>query len=239
MIFREELNKAATFYQLPLSQDQVEAYTKYFDLLIEWNQQVNLTAITQPDQVAVKHMIDSISCFDSSVFFAGARMIDVGTGAGFPGLPLKIFQSDLELTLLDSLNKRVKFLQCVVDELKLENTTVIHARAEEGARQKQYREQFDVAVSRAVARLTVLCEYCLPFVNIGGYFVALKGLQYAAEVDEAKRAIEILGGKLEKIVPVKLPGLDDVRAVLYIKKIKKTPTVYPRKAGTPEKSPLS
>ena len=239
MIFREELNKAATFYQLPLSQDQVEAYTKYFDLLIEWNQQVNLTAITQPDQVAVKHMIDSISCFDSSVFFAGARMIDVGTGAGFPGLPLKIFQSDLELTLLDSLNKRVKFLQCVVDELKLENTTVIHARAEEGARQKPYREQFDVAVSRAVARLTVLCEYCLPFVNIGGYFVALKGLQYAAEVDEAKRAIEILGGKLEKIVPVKLPGLDDVRAVLYIKKIKKTPTVYPRKAGTPEKSPLS
>jgi len=239
MIFREELNKAATFYQLLLSQDQVEAYTKYFDLLIEWNQQVNLTAITQPDQVAVKHMIDSISCFDSSVFFAGARMIDVGTGAGFPGLPLKIFQSDLDLTLLDSLNKRVKFLQCVVDELKLENTTVIHARAEEGARQKQYREQFDVAVSRAVARLTVLCEYCLPFVNIGGYFVALKGLQYAAEVDEAKRAIEILGGKLEKIVPVKLPGLDDVRAVLYIKKIKKTPTVYPRKAGTPEKSPLS
>jgi len=239
MIFREELNKAATFYQLLLSQDQVEAYTKYFDLLIEWNQQVNLTAITQPDQVAVKHIIDSISCFDSSVFFAGARMIDVGTGAGFPGLPLKIFQSDLDLTLLDSLNKRVKFLQCVVDELKLENTTVIHARAEEGARQKQYREQFDVAVSRAVARLTVLCEYCLPFVNIGGYFVALKGLQYAAEVDEAKRAIEILGGKLEKIVPVKLPGLDDVRAVLYIKKIKKTPTVYPRKAGTPEKSPLS
>ena len=239
MIFREELNKAAILYQLPLSQDQVEAYTKYFDLLIEWNQQVNLTAITQPDQVAVKHMIDSISCFDSSVFFAGARMIDVGTGAGFPGLPLKIFQSDLGLTLLDSLNKRVKFLQCVVDELKLDNTTVIHARAEEGARQKQYREQFDVAVSRAVARLTVLCEYCLPFVNIGGYFVALKGLQYAAEVDEAKRAIEILGGKLEKIVPVKLPGLDDVRAVLYIKKIKKTPTVYPRKAGTPEKSPLS
>jgi len=239
MIFREELNKAAILYQLPLSQDQVEAYTKYFDLLIEWNQQINLTAITQPDQVAVKHMIDSISCFDSSVFFAGARMIDVGTGAGFPGLPLKIFQSDLGLTLLDSLNKRVKFLQCVVDELKLDNTTVIHARAEEGARQKQYREQFDVAVSRAVARLTVLCEYCLPFVKIGGYFVALKGLQYAAEVDEAKRAIEILGGKLEKILPVKLPGLDDVRAVLYIKKIKKTPTVYPRKAGTPEKSPLS
>ena len=239
MIFREELNKAAALYQLPLSQDQVEAYTKYFDLLIEWNQQINLTAITQPDQVAVKHMIDSISCFDSSVFFAGARMIDVGTGAGFPGLPLKIFQSDLGLTLLDSLNKRVKFLQCVVDELKLENTTLIHARAEEGARQKQYREQFDVAVSRAVARLTVLCEYCLPFVKIGGYFVALKGLQYAAEVDEAKRAIEILGGKLEKILPVKLPGLDDVRAVLYIKKIKKTPTVYPRKAGTPEKSPLS
>lgn len=239
MIFREELNKAAALYQLPLSQDQVEAYTKYFDLLIEWNQQVNLTAITQPDQVAVKHMIDSISCFDPAVFFAGAHIIDVGTGAGFPGLPLKIFQSDLDLTLLDSLNKRVKFLQCVVDELKLQSTIVIHARAEEGARQKQYREQFDVAVSRAVARLTVLCEYCLPFVKIGGYFVALKGMQYADEVDEAKRAIVLLGGKLEKIVPVKLPGLDDVSAVLYIKKVKKTPIIYPRKAGTPEKNPLS
>jgi 16S rRNA (guanine527-N7)-methyltransferase len=239
MIFSEELSKAAALYPLSLTQNQAESYNKYFDLLIKWNQQVNLTAITQPDQVAVKHMIDSISCFDQRVFFTGAHMIDVGTGAGFPGLPLKIFQADLDLTLLDSLNKRVKFLQCVVDELKLENTIVIHARAEEGARQKQYREQFDVAVSRAVARLTVLCEYCLPFVKIGGYFVALKGMQYVDEVDEAKRAIVLLGGKLEKIVPVKLPGLDDARAVLYIKKIKKTPIVYPRKAGTPEKSPLS
>jgi len=238
MTFTEAIEKAAAAYGCSLCPEQMQAFTLYYELLVDWNTRINLTAITEPEQVAVKHMIDSVSCHDPAVFFAGARVIDVGTGAGFPGLPLKIFQPDLRLTLLDSLNKRVKFLQTVADALVLQDIAVIHARAEEGARNKAYREMFDVAVSRAVARLPVLCEYCLPFVKVGGYFVALKGMQYEAEAEEAKKSIFLLGGKVEAIRPVKLPGLDDIRAVIYIKKIKKTPAVYPRKAGTPEKNPL-
>ena len=238
MIFKDILKTAAEEYGVDINEQQLKAYDTYYQLLVEWNNKINLTAITEPQPVAIKHMIDSISCFKPEIFSPGATVIDVGTGAGFPGLPLKIFQPQLQLTLLDSLNKRVKFLQCVVDQLQLTQTTVIHARAEEAARQKLYREKFDIAVSRAVARLPVLCEYCLPFVSVGGYFVALKGMQYQSEAAEAEKAVDILGGRIEEIVPVKLPGIDDVRAVIYIKKIKKTPGTYPRKAGTPEKNPL-
>ena len=238
MSFADYLRAAATTYNIALSDAQVEAYRIYYELLVEWNEKINLTAITQPDQVAVKHMIDSLSCHNANVFFEGCSVIDVGTGAGFPGLPLKIYQDTIQLTLLDSLNKRVKFLATVADTLHLSNVEAIHSRAEEGARQKIHREKYDVAVSRAVARLNVLCELCLPFVKVGGYFVALKGAQYIAEVEEAKHAVAILGGKIEKTVPVKLPGIDDCRAIIYVKKIKQTPALYPRKAGTPEKDPL-
>lgn len=238
MSFADCLRKAARSYGIALTEKQVEAYRIYYDLLIEWNEKINLTAITEPDQVAVKHMIDSLSCHNAKIFFDGCSVIDVGTGAGFPGLPLKIFQDDLKLTLLDSLNKRVKFLATIAETLELSNVEVIHSRAEEGAKQKVYREKYDVAVSRAVARLNVLCELCMPFVKVGGYFVALKGAQYIAETKEAIHAIELLGGKIEKTVPIKLPGIDDSRAIIYIKKVKQTPALYPRKAGTPEKSPL-
>lgn len=165
-------------------------------------------------------------------------MIDVGTGAGFPGLPLQIFRPDIRLTLLDSLNKRINFLQEVVRELKLDCVQCVHARAEEGARQEEFREQFDVAVSRAVARLPVLAEYCMPFVRVNGYFIALKGMKYAEEVRDGAHAVKLLGGSSIKYVPVKLPYLDDRRAVLYIKKVRATPEEYPRRAGTPDKSPL-
>ncbi|MDF2563841.1 MAG: Ribosomal small subunit methyltransferase [Massilibacillus sp.] len=238
MSFADYLRAAAQTYNIALTDEQVEAYCIYYELLIEWNEKINLTAITQPEQVAVKHMIDSLSCHNANVFFEGCSVIDVGTGAGFPGLPLKIFQENIQLTLLDSLNKRVKFLATVVETLQLNKVEAIHSRAEEGSRQKVHREKYDVAVSRAVARLNVLCELCMPYVKVGGYFVALKGAQYVAEVDEAKRAVVILGGEIEKIVPVKLPGIDDVRAIIYVKKIKQTPVLYPRKAGTPEKDPL-
>lgn len=238
MMFNEALRQAANEYQIELSEAQVASYTLYYHLLVAWNEKINLTAITAPEAVAVKHIIDSLSCFSRAVFKPGSKLIDVGTGAGFPGLPLKIFQEDLQLTLMDSLNKRVKFLTQVVQDLKLEQVDVIHSRAEDGAREKKYRENYDVAVSRAVARLNVLGELCLPFVRIGGYFVALKGAQYQTEVEEAQKAIAVLGGKLEKVMPVKLPGLEDVRAVVYIKKVKKTPLIYPRKPGIPEKSPL-
>lgn len=238
MTFKEYMEQAATAFGLSLSASQTEAYDTYYQLLVDWNERMNLTAITEPEAVAVKHMVDSVSCWQPDIFFPGCKVIDVGTGAGFPGLPLKIFQPEMKLTLLDSLNKRVKFLQCVADALQLSDTEVIHARAEEGARQKKYREAYDIAVSRAVARLPVLCEYCLPYVKQGGWFIALKGMQYQEESEEAVRAIEVLGGKIEKTLPVKLPGLADQRAVIYIKKVKKTPAAYPRKAGTPEKNPL-
>lgn len=238
MNFVDELKVAATEYGLNLTEDQISAFNKYYELLYEWNKKINLTAITEPKDVAIKHMVDSLSCFKADLFKENISLIDVGTGAGFPGLPLKIFYPSLKLTLLDSLNKRVKFLQLVVDELGLKDVEVIHARSEEAARNKKYREKFDLATARAVARLPIICEYCLPFVKDGGTFIALKGRQYEEEATQAQKAIKVLGGEISDIMPVKLPEIDDKRAVIYIKKIKSTPKTYPRKAGTPERNPI-
>lgn len=238
MNFVDELKVAATEYGLNLTEDQISAFNKYYELLYEWNKKINLTAITEPKDVAIKHMVDSLSCFKADLFKENTSLIDVGTGAGFPGLPLKIFCPSLKLTLLDSLNKRVKFLQLVVDELELKDVEVIHARSEEAARNKKYREKFDLATARAVARLPIICEYCLPFVKEGGTFIALKGRQYEEEATQAQKAIKVLGGEISDIMPVKLPEIDDKRAVIYIKKVKSTPKTYPRKAGTPERNPI-
>lgn len=238
MSFVDELKAVAKEYGLELTTAQMTQFNTYYDLLIEWNQKINLTAITEPKDVAIKHMIDSLSCFKPNLFEENCSLIDVGTGAGFPGLPLKIFFPSLKLTLLDSLNKRVKFLQLVVDTLGLKDVNVIHARSEEAAKNKKYREQFDFATARAVARLPILCEYCLPFVKLNGMFIALKGRQYEEEIAEAGKAIKVLGGKLVKTMPVKLPEIDDKRAVIYVQKVKATPKTYPRKAGTPEKNPI-
>ena len=238
MNFVDELKIAATEYGLNLTEDQISTFNKYYELLYEWNKKINLTAITEPKDVAIKHMVDSLSCFKADLFKENTSLIDVGTGAGFPGLPLKIFYPSLKLTLLDSLNKRVKFLQLVVDELGLKDVEVIHARSEEAARNKKYREKFDLATARAVARLPIICEYCLPFVKDGGTFIALKGRQYEEEATQAQKAIKVLGGEIADIMPVKLPEIDDKRAVIYIKKIKSTPKTYPRKAGTPERNPI-
>ena len=237
-MFKEELAKAAAEYGISLSDTQMEQYNRYFELLVEWNEKINLTAITEPKEVAIKHMIDSITAYDEKLFKDGTTVIDVGTGAGFPGLPLKIFCPEIKLTLMDSLNKRIKFLQTVVEELGLKDVECVHARAEEGARNKKYRESFDIAVSRAVARLPILCEYCLPFVKKGGHFIALKGMQYHDEAEEAAKAIKVMGGSKTEIRPVKLPELDDKRAVITITKTMPTPKAYPRKAGTPTKNPI-
>lgn len=237
-MFKEELAKAAAEYGISLSDTQMEQYNRYFELLVEWNEKINLTAITEPKEVAIKHMIDSITAYDENLFKDGTTVIDVGTGAGFPGLPLKIFCPEIKLTLMDSLNKRIKFLQTVVEELGLKDVECVHARAEEGARNKKYRESFDIAVSRAVARLPILCEYCLPFVKKGGHFIALKGMQYNDEAEEAVKAIKVMGGSKTEIRPVKLPELDDKRAVITITKTMPTPKAYPRKAGTPTKNPI-
>lgn len=237
-MFIDEMKAAADSYGITLDDIKLRQLTRYYELLVEWNEKINLTAITEPKEVAVKHMIDSLSAYDEKLFIDGARIIDVGTGAGFPGLPLKIFAPQIDLTLMDALNKRVKFLQTVVAELGLKNVECVHQRAEEGARDKKYREGYDIAVSRAVARLPILAEYCLPFVKKGGHFIALKGMQYAEELAEAQKAIKILGGADAISRRVVLPDLDDVRAVITIKKKMPTPKIYPRKAGTPTKNPL-
>ncbi len=238
MEFRDEVQKAAADFGTPLDATQTDQLAAYDSLLLEWNNKMNLTAITDPREVAVKHIVDSLSAFDPSLFKDGIRAIDVGTGAGFPGLVLKIYFPSMELVLLDSLQKRVKFLEAVVSELGLSGVTCVHGRAEEAARQKNYRERFDVAFSRAVARLSVLAEYTLPFVRVGGSLLALKGAKYAEEMTEAETASKILGGSAPTSKTVKLPGLDDGRAIVRIDKIKPTPKAYPRKSGTPEKKPL-
>lgn len=238
MNFTEEMKKAAAAYGIFLREEQFAQFTRYYELLVEWNEKMNLTAITEPHDVAVKHMIDSLTAYDAELFLDSVSVIDVGTGAGFPGLPLKIAYPHIKLTLMDSLKKRVGFLQTVVDELGLRDVACVHARAEEGARNPQYREAFDLAVSRAVARLPVLAEYCLPFVKVGGHFLALKGKDYEAEMEEAAKAAKILGGKAPTARRVTLPELDDVHAVVTIEKFTKTSKTYPRKAGTPAKKPL-
>lgn len=238
MSFAEILKKAAEEYGISLSETQLQQFDRYQELLVEWNQKMNLTALTEPKDVAIKHMIDSVSVYDEKWFSEGMSVIDVGTGAGFPGLPLKILCPSLKVTLLDSLNKRVKFLEAVASELGLSDIVCVHARAEEAARQKQYREKFDAVVSRAVARLPILAEYDLPFVRVGGFFAAMKGAKYEEEAQEAKKAVKLLGGGEPVLREIKLPGLDDKRGIIYIRKEKKTPSVYPRKAGTPEKNPI-
>lgn len=237
MTFAEILAEKGREAGFEFTERQLWQFTRYYELLVETNKVMNLTAITEPEEVAVKHFIDSLLAFDQEGF-AGKTLADVGTGAGFPGVPLKIYCPTLKVTLIDSLSKRLKFLQQVIEELQLENITCVHLRAEDAGRNKSFREKFDIVTARAVARLSVLSEYCLPLVKKDGRFIALKGSKYAEEIEEGKAALKILGGKLLSAEPVKLPGLDDGRAIVKIAKIKITPAAYPRKAGTPEKQPL-
>lgn len=236
MTFDEILAARGAEAQLSFTEEQLAQFTRYYELLVETNKVMNLTAITEPEEVAVKHMVDSLLAYEDGM--QGKTLVDVGTGAGFPGVPLKIYCPSLKVTLVDSLGKRLRFLQQVIDELGLKGIRCEHLRAEDAGRSKKHREQYAYVTARAVARLSVLSEYCLPLAKKGGQFIALKGSRFAEEIEEGEAAVKILGGKIISAEPVKLPGLDDGRAIIKIAKIKATPAQYPRKAGTPEKQPL-
>ncbi len=236
MSFADILAACGAEAGLSFTERQLEQFSRYYELLVETNKVMNLTAITDAREVAVKHMIDSLLAWEAGM--EGKLLADVGTGAGFPSVPLKIYCPGLKVVLIDSLGKRLKFLQQVIDELGLQDIYCEHLRAEDAGRSKKHREKYDLVTARAVARLSVLSEYCLPLVKKGGCFIALKGSRYADEITEGSEAVKILGGKIISAEPVKLPGLDDGRAIIKISKIKTTPAQYPRKAGTPEKQPL-
>ena len=231
--FTDELSKI----KCTLNNSQLEQFELYYDMLIEKNKVMNLTAITDFDEVIEKHFLDSLFLCHTLDLNAEKNIIDVGTGAGFPGIPLKIAFPQLKITLLDSLNKRVGFLNEVIEALELNDIEVVHGRAEDLAHDLKYREMFDVVTARAVANLATLSELCLPFVKVGGRFICMKGSS-VEEVDEASKALEILGGKIIGIDKFVLPDSDIERNIVIIEKIKGTPNKYPRKAGTPAKEPL-
>lgn len=224
---------------LELDKHQLEQFEMYYDLLIEWNSFMNLTAITEYEEVIQKHFLDSLSLIKSYQIKSGDTLLDMGTGAGFPGIPLKIVYPDLSILLMDSLNKRINFLNEVINKLGLNNITALHARAEEQARKSEYREQFDLVVSRAVAKTASLAELCLPYVKKGGYFIPYKSGKVTEELEEAEYAFECLGAKLEEKVTFTLPGTDMERTLVRIKKVKETAKAYPRAGGKPLKMPLT
>lgn len=214
-----------------------ESLKTFEDLLLEWNEKINITRITEKEEVEVKHFLDSLSIFTLGDFQDVQSVIDVGTGGGFPGIPLKLWRKDWEVTLLDSLNKRILFLEEVIDALGLRGIRALHGRAEELTLKPEHREVYDLCVSRAVANMSTLCEYCLPFVKVGKYFLAMKGSEYREELEEGKRALEILGGEVEDIKEITLPG-DITHALILLRKVKATPKKYPRGGGKPRKNPL-
>lgn len=223
---------------ITLSDKQIEQFLIYYEMLVEWNEVMNLTAITEYEEVMKKHFLDSITLNQAFDVTKECTVIDVGCGAGFPGLALKIAYPNLKITLLDSLNKRINFLNAVIDKLGLTDIETIHGRAEDFAKAGKLRETFDVAVSRAVANLSTLSEYCLPYVKVGGYFIPYKSEKVTEEIEAAGKALSILGGSLEKKIEFTLPDTDYYRNLLLIKKNKPTPNKYPRKAGLPSKEPI-
>ncbi len=223
---------------IELTDLQIDQFNEFYRLMVEWNKVMNLTGITEYEEVVEKHFIDSLSLVKVIDISQVDSVIDVGTGAGFPGIPLKIAFPHLNFTLLDSLNKRIKFLNEVIESIGLEKITTIHGRAEDFAKQENYREQFDLCVSRAVANLATLSEYCLPYVKLGGRFVSYKSGEIDEEVENSKTAIKVLGGKLKKIEKFQLLGTDIGRSFVEIQKVKNTGKKFPRKAGLPAKEPI-
>jgi 16S rRNA (guanine527-N7)-methyltransferase len=232
-------------YGVSLSDEKIEKFMKFKDILKEWNEKINLTAIEDDKDIILKHYIDSLSIApyiegllsNATSTSADIKLIDVGTGAGFPGIPLKIVFDKLNVTLFDSLEKRIKYLNIVIDDIKINGIDTVHGRAEDYGVKPDFREKYDITVARAVANLPVLLEYCLPFVKVGGTFIAMKGSNIE-EVNASKKALDILGGQLQEVKELTLPFSDMKRNIVVIKKLRQTPTKYPRKAGKPSKEPL-
>ena len=223
---------------IDIGKDKQDKFILYKKLLKEWNRKINITSITDDVEIDIKHFIDSITPFNTQLFKDEMKVIDIGTGGGFPGIPLKIIKEDLGMVLLDSLNKRIKFLNQVIEDIGLKDIVAIHGRAEELARDKVHRENYDIAISRAVASLNTLCEYALPFVKVGGYFISMKGSDIDEEVAEAGKGIKTLGGRVRKKIMIDLPLSSIKHSLIIIQKVKETPTKYPRGGGKPKKKPL-
>ena len=234
--FFEKMKENEKYLEIHFSVEQLEQFFEYMNLLIEWNEKMNLTAIVEPNEIILKHFIDSITILKD--IESNSKLIDVGTGAGFPGVPLSIMNPTLKITLADSLNKRLIFLQEVIKKLGLKNIEIIHTRAEELGQNKKYRESFDIATSRAVANLSTLSEYLIPLVKKEGKIISMKAGGAQEEIKIAKKAIKILGGSIEKIEEFKLPQTEIERTIILIKKEEHTPNRYPRKAGVPSKEPI-
>ncbi len=234
--FSKKLKDTMKKINIEITDKQVNDFYNYMNLLLEWNEKINLTAITEENDIILKHFVDCGTIL--KYIKDNSSIIDIGTGAGFPGIPLKILNNSLKITLMDSLNKRIIFLNNVIEELKLSNIEAIHARAEELARNRNYREKFDIVTSRAVANLSTLSEYMLPFVKKNGIAISMKGSNIDEELNNSKKAIKILGGKIEKIDNFNLAETDNLRNIIILRKIEKTPKEFPRKAGKPSKEPI-
>lgn len=222
---------------IEISGDKAKAFDRFAEMLLEWNEKMNLTAITEPNDVAIKHFTDSLTVLPIFPENEKASVIDIGSGAGFPGIPLAIMSRNIRFTLLDSLNKRITFLDAVAKEIGLDNVTAVHGRAEQLSRESNYREQFDFAIARAVANLSALCEYALPFVKVGGYFIAMKGREIEDEISDAMDAIKLLSGELKSIQHIELPDGSE-RNIIMIKKISQSSSKYPRPFTKISKNPL-
>lgn len=233
-IFESKLNELG----ITLTDKQKQQFDKFYELLVEWNKVMNLTGITEYEEVNEKHFVDSLSIVKAIDMESLQSIIDVGTGAGFPGIPLKIAFPHLKIVLLDSLNKRINFLNEVISELELTDIKTIHGRAEDYAKQTEYREKFDLCVSRAVANLSTLSEYCLPYVSVNGLFIPYKSGEIDEELENSKKAVKVLGGEIENVVKFQLPGTEIGRSFVKVRKITNTNKKYPRKAGLPAKEPL-
>jgi len=234
----QQFQKALKQHNLSLDKGQLEQFETYYHLLIEWNEKVNLTAITDQEEVYVKHFYDSLTPSFYEDFSNIETLCDVGAGAGFPSIPLKICYPHLKVTIIDSLQKRIHFLETLINELNLTNVNLVHGRAEDIGQDRTYREKFDLVTARAVARMNVLAEYCLPLCREEGLFIALKGSAIAEELTDGKRAIGQLGGKLIRQVNFTLPEDEGERSLIWVKKVRKTAKQFPRKAGTPQRRPL-